>query len=253
MENNKPILEDIYLKLNLSSDRLLKIDGYVYAKDRKGYIRIFFDEPVFALIINNLGYVTDDAFKIKSVNKGTLGLYLSITGLRDNLEATGDLYLYNFKLIDSYLLSTILKIYALSGFSVANIFQMFNNGINFSNMHCFVSSNTKTILFDNCQAFSDAMLLSAEASLNLTSFNGELQGLIIPKNFFNTPIIFLQQILSAKGKTLLDDMQDRQNFSISWKENSKPVIQTNPMSFILPSIFSNFFSKKKTVKDLAKS
>ena len=128
---------------------------------------------------------------------------------------------------------------------------MFNNGINFSNMHCFISADKQSILFENCQAFSEAMLLSAEAKVDFTLSNGEVQGLIIPKNFFNTPIIFLQQILSAKGKTLLDDVQDKQNFSISWRDNGKPIIRTNPMSFILPSIFSNLFSKKKTVKNLA--
>jgi hypothetical protein len=247
--DKKIALENTSLTLHLKSDNIVKLDGYAYAKDKKGYIRIFFDSPVFALIINNLGYLTDEALKIKTVNKGNLGLYLSIEDLKINAQATGDLYLYNFRLLESYLLSTILKIYALSGFGVNNIFQMFNNGINFSNMHCIISSNKQSIIFDNCQAFSDAMLLSAEAKLDLHSYNGELQGLIIPKNFLNAPIILLQQILSKKGKTLLDDMQDRQNFSITWSANGKPVIQTNPISFILPSIFSNFFSKKKTVKD----
>lgn len=244
----KVILENLSLNLNLKSNKIVKIDGYGYAKDKNGYIRIFFDSPVFALIVNNLGYLTDETLKIKTVNKGNLGLYLSLADLDINGEAIGDLYLYNFKLLESYLVSTILKIYALSGFGVNNIFQMFNNGINFSNMHCAVSANHQSMFFENCQAFSDAMLLSAEAKLDLHSYKGELQGLIIPKNFLNAPIIFLQQILSKKGKTLLDDMQDRQNFSITWSGNGKPIIQTNPISFILPSIFSNFFSKKKTVK-----
>jgi len=242
------LLENLSLKLNLRSGNIVKIDGYGYAKDKNGYVRIFFDSPVFALIINNLGYLTDAALNLKTINKGNLALYLSIPDLNIDSQAMGDLYLYNFKLLKSYLLSTILKIYALSGFSVKNIFQMFNNGINFSNMHCNISSNNRSMLFDNCQAFSDAMLLNAEAKLDLKSYSGELQGLIIPKNFLNAPIIFLQQILSRKGKTLLDDMQDRQNFSITWNANSGPIIQTNPISFILPIIFNNFFSKKKTVR-----
>ena len=247
--NKKVILENLVLKLNLKSGNIVKIDGYAYGKDRNGYIRIFFDAPFFALIINNIGYLTDEALQIKTINRGSLGLYLSMQDFNLNGKVEGDLYLNNFKLLKSPLLSTILKIYALSGFSVKNIFQMFNNGINFSNMHCTISSNNKLMLFENCQAFSDAMLLSAEAKLDLYSYNGELEGLIIPKNFLNAPIIFLQQILSKQGKTLLDDMEDRQNFSIIWSPNKEPIIQTNPISFILPSIFNNFFSKKKTVKN----
>ena len=248
---NRVVLEDVVLQLNFKSGKIVKIDGYGYAKDKKSYIRLFFDTPVFTLIINNLGNVTDDIFREKTVKKGNLGLYLSIPELGSIAQAQGELYLYNFKLVESYLFSTILKIYALSGFGITNIFQMFNNGINFSNMHCFISSDNQSILFENCQAFSEAMLLSAEAKVDFTLSNGEVQGLIIPKNFFNTPIIFLQQILSAKGRTLLDDVQDKQNFSISWRDNGKPIIRTNPISFILPSIFSNLFSKKKTVKSLA--
>jgi hypothetical protein len=58
----------------------------------------------------------------------------------------------------------------------------------------------------------------------------------------------LQKILNKKSKSLLDGLEDRQNFTISWRANEKPVIQTNPISFLLPTIFSNIFSKKKTFK-----
>lgn len=246
---NQPRLEDIFLELNFNGGNLKKIDGYGYGKNKEGYLRIFFDEPVFALVINNLGYVMNKTINVKSLSNGNLSIYGSTYDTALGSKISGELYLYNFKLLESYLLSTILKIYALSGFSVTNIFYMFNNGINFSNMKCLISADKNSLLFNNCQAFGNAMLLSLGAKVNLKSNTGKIEGLIIPKNFFNAPIIFLQQMLSKKGKTLLDGMEDKQNFSISWHDNEKPIIKTNPISFILPSIFSNFFSKKKTVKD----
>ena len=246
---DKPALEDVFLELYFNGGNLKKIDGYGYGKNREGYLRIFFDEPVFALVINNLGYVMNKTINVKSLSNGNLSIYGSTYDTALGSKISGELYLYNFKLLESYLLSTILKIYALSGFSVTNIFHMFNNGINFSNMKCLISADKNSLLFNNCQAFSNAMLLSLGAKVDLKSSSGKIEGLIIPKNFFNAPIIFLQQMLSKKGKTLLDGMEDKQNFSISWHDNEKPIIKTNPISFILPSIFSNFFSKKKTVKD----
>ncbi len=245
----QPVLEDISLKLGFDNGHLTTVDGYTYAPQKKGYVRLYLDEPVFALVVNNLGHVVSKTFNFTSLKKGNLTLYGTICNGSGGPTFSGKLYLHNFKLIESYLLSTILKIYALSGFSVSNIFNMFNNGIKFSNMECSLSGNKNTILFNNCQAFSNAMLLSLGSEIDLKHRSGEIEGLIIPKNFFNAPIIFLQQILSKKGKTLLDGMEDKQNFSITWKKNSKPIVKTNPISFILPSIFSNIFSKKKTVKN----
>ncbi len=242
------MLEDTSLEVQFDNGQLKKLDGYAYAKNKGGYLRMYFDEPVFALIVTNLGYVINTAFNFTSLKKGSLSLYGTMFNSSSSPTFSGKLYLYNFKLLESYLLSTILKIYALSGFSVSNIFNMFNNGIKFSNMQCLVAGDKNHILFDNCQAFSNSMLLSLGSEINLRRGSGEIEGLIVPKNFFNAPIIFLQQILNKQGKTLLDGMEDKQNFSISWQKNEKPIVKTNPISFILPSIFSNIFSKKKTVK-----
>lgn len=248
----KNLMSDVDLFFILHSNKLLKVDGSGYI-GKNGYVRVFFDEPVVALIINNTGYFLKNSFNINSLNKGNLELYGVIDEKDKKLQFSGELYTYNFKLLESYLLSTILKIYSVSGFSVMNIFQMFSKGINFSSMHCFIDSDDKSILFDKCQAFSDTMLLSIEARLGLDGKKGKIEGLIIPKTILNTPVILLQKFLSKKGKTLLDGMDDKQNFSISWNGDEKPIINTNPISFILPSIFSNLFSKNKTIKDQQQS
>lgn len=240
------LLKDLQTTIIVQDSKLKKIDGETYLSNEKGYVRVFFDEPIVALIANNMGYLIKNAFEVRGLKYGNLSMYGQIDS--NTTQFHGDLYLNNFQLLESYLLSTILRIYALSGFSVQNIFQMLNTGIHFSEMHCRVTASTNSFLFDKCQASSNAMLLSLSAKLKFAPPSGLVQGLVIPKNFFNTPIILLQKILSRKSKSLLDNLEDRQNFTISWKADEKPVIQTNPISFLLPTIFSNIFSKKKTIE-----
>ncbi len=247
VDDKKDFMTHIDLSLLLNNNKIIKIDGFGYGPT--GYVRVFFDEPIVALIINNTGYFMKHSFNLKSLQKGNLELYGILAQQNNKLKFSGELYQYNFKLVESYLLSIFLKICAVTGFSLTSVLQMVNNGIDFSSMHCFVEANEKSILFDKCQAFSNAMLLSLEAKVQLDEKKGHVEGLIIPKTGLNVPIILLQQILSKKGKTLLDGMDDKQNFSISWQNNEKPVVTTNTISFLLPSIFSNLFSKRKTIKN----
>ena len=44
-------------------------------------------------------------------------------------------------------------------------------------------------------------------------------------------------------------LEGNKNFSISWDKLGSQVVQTNTISFVLPSIFGHFFTQKKTIDD----
>lgn len=244
-ESTKLMVEKLKLNLELTNGIVHKINAEAYGPKNSGYMRVFFDTPITAIIINNTGMFLKAFGNTRSLHKGNFAMYGSIN---HDMQFDGDLYMYNFQLLESYLLSTILRIYALSGLSIKNIFSFLSNGISFSDMHCDASINKRFVLLKSCQAFSDAMLMSADAMVEFSEKSGEIQGMIIPKSFFNTPIIFLQRMLSRNHKTLLDTFEGHQNFSITWQESKKPIIKANPMSFMLPSVFTHLFSQKKTIQ-----
>lgn len=242
--SSKDILKNLKISFFIQNGVVEKIDGEAYSTTQYGYFRLFLDKPVIALIINNSGNILKNSFDYSSLQGGNLSIYGFI---ENNYSLNGDLYLNEFQLLESYFLSTIARIYALSGFSIKNVFKLGNNGINFSDMHCHLKFSDDIMTLNACQAFSDAMLLSLDATINIKDNSGDIEGMVIPKSFFNTPIIFLQRFLGRKGETLLDAFKGHQNFSIIWKKNEKPVIKTNPVSFLLPSVFTYIFSQKKTL------
>ncbi len=246
---SKDILSNLNINFNIQNNEIKKIDGSAYTNGKNGYARIFFDEPIFAFIVHNTGAFSYDLFSLKSLRKGNLSVYANL----NNSAIKGDLYLNNFKVLQSPLLTTILRIFALSGI---NILQILTNGIDFSNMHCDILLTQELLSLKKCQAFSDILLLSADADINIMHNSGRVEGMIVPSSFINLPMMLLQRILGNKNTSLLDSLEGRQNFSINWKDSGAPVVKTNPISFVLPSIFSYFFSQKKTidnndVKDLS--
>ena len=130
--------------------------------------------------------------------------------------------------------------------SSSNIFTLLSNGIFFTNMSCNFASNNHIVHLKNCKAFSDAALLNIDAVIDINKNIGDIEGMVIPTNILNLPLMLLQKLTGNK-KSLLDGVEQRKNFSIHWQNDNKPVIITNPISFVLPSIFSILFSHKKTI------
>jgi hypothetical protein len=240
MLDKRSLLKDLKIKIGIKDGKLVKADGETYSPKKDAYTRLFFDEPVFALIVNNVGQFSYDTLGSRSLRKGWMSVYGDYNGER----LTGDLYMKQFKLLESYLLSTILRIYS---FSSNNIFQLLTNGINFSRMHCNVFFASDILHLDDCQAEGDTVLLNADARINFANDSGEIEGMVVPTSIINLPIIFLHRLFTGKKANLLESAEDRKNFSINWEDGSKPVIQTNPFSFILPSIFGYIFAQKRTM------
>lgn len=238
--DKRSLLKDLKVKIGIKNGKIIKADGETYSPKKDAYTRLFFDQPVFALIVNNVGQFSYDTLKSKSLKKGWMSVYADYNGER----LTGDLYAKQFKLLESYLLSTILRIYS---FSSNNIFELLTNGINFSKMHCNVFFAEDILHLDDCQAEGDTVLLNADARFNFANDSGEIEGMVVPTSIINLPIIFLHRLFTGKKANLLESAEDRKNFSIKWEEGSKPIIQTNPFSFILPSIFGYIFAQKRTM------
>ncbi len=238
--DSKDLLKDLKIRFIVQNNEMKKVDGAAYTSGKKGYVRIFFDSPVFAFVLHNTGQLSSDLFNSKSLQKGNLSVYAN---LNDSI-LKGDLYFKNFKVLQSPLVTTILRIFAFSG---SNILQILTNGIDFSNMHCDISFTKQMMYLKQCQAFSDVLLLGADAEVNFTNNSGLVEGMIIPSSLINLPIILLQRIFTDRKTNLLDSVEGRKNFSINWDNSQKAIIKTNPISFVLPGIFSYFLSQKKTI------
>lgn len=236
--NSKNILKNLKILFTTEGNKITKIDSTAYTSKKDGYLRVFFDKPVLALILNQVGSLNYDLFGSKAIQKGNLSVYANLK--ESGFE--GILYLQRFKLVESHLLSTILRLYSFSGM---NVFKMLHGGIDFSHMTCGVSSTGNIITLKRCHAFSDVMLLNAKAEINLMENSGAIEGMVLPLSIMNLPMIILGGLSGQKQNAIMDRLESHRNFLIYWDKENKPRVKANPISFVMPSILSHLFSHKR--------
>jgi hypothetical protein len=238
--NKKAFFEQGIFIIELENNQLIAIDGSAQSKDT--YLRLFFNKPVLAVIANNLGEIVKQISNSTVLTKGAFALYGEVDP--DNyLNIKGTTHLKNFTLLESSLLSTIFRLYSLSG---KNITSFVKSGLDFRLINCDFKSSANVLFFDHCQAISDQVLLRADSKYNLLSHSGIIEGMVFPTNLVNLPIILFQKIFRSK-KSFLDTFEHKKNFTVLFSKDKKPVIKTNPISFVLPSVFSVFFASDKTI------
>ncbi len=244
--DNRALFDNLKVQLSSSRAYLEKINASAYLADEKGYMRLFFDRPVFAFVVSDIGELMNDVLGHGNLREGALEL-------KGNLEFDkkynfkGYVSIDNFILWKSYLLSTMLRIYSLSGGSYANMLKLLtSDGVDFHTASCKVNFTSPTLYLNQCAAVSDVMFINADAKFDVGEQSGVVAGMIIPVNFINVVMILIQKIFPSFGNDLLKNNKEKQNFSVTFAKDQKPIIRTNPISFILPGFLGQMFSQKRS-------
>jgi hypothetical protein len=241
LNKNTQLFSEAHFYLQLLQDKIELLDGY--AQSETNYFRLFFSPTTLAIIINNFGDLLQKTTGLQSMKKGNFALYAT-TDILDPLNIRGTLHMKNFTLLESSLLSTILRLYSIGG---NNITSFMKKGINFSVMNCNFYNNHNNLHLDHCQAISDQVLLSADSHYSFDSQSGIIEGMVVPTSLVNLPIILLQKVFKSK-KNLLNAFERKKNFTVIFYKDKKPSISINPISVIMPSIFNFFLASNKTIE-----
>ena len=143
----------------------------------------------------------------------------------------------------------MLRVYSLSGGSYASMFKMLtSDGVDFRTAHCKLHYKDSSLYLNKCAVISDVMFINADAKFNVKKEDGIVEGMIIPVNFWNVMMILIQKVFPSFGNDLLKGNKEKQNFSITFEKDKKPVVKTNPVSFILPGFLGQMLSEKRSAE-----
>ncbi len=207
-----------------------------------GYFTLFYSYPQFSFVSNAAGQFLNGVQISKDIRDGML----EIKGIiNESNEFDGIILMDNFKLKQSPVAATILRLSSISS-SFTNLARIFDTqGIDFKYSGCELYYQDGEIQFKKCVAVGSTLLIKGGG--NIINDNAYFSGVIIPLHLFNTILLFIKKISPKLGEVLMEGKGDRANFEI-YKDGSNIKVKANPFSILLPGFLGGFFEYKQNHK-----
>ena len=218
-------------------------------QNQKGYFTFFHDNEQFALVSNNLEYLS----KFLGFSKNFLNGRIEAKGQYDSDQQKflGYFLADKINFNNSPFASTIIKIISLTSIfsSPAQVLQ--GGGLYISNASCDLLYQNGIIYFDKCIADGPSLNWLGTGLVNTSDGQVNFSGSIMPKHIFYTIGSMISKFWPKLGYKMMNNTE-RNNFKFTIDAAGKEAISSQPLSMIMPWFVGQAFKSYEPAYELQK-